>query len=200
MLQSANERSLFLLFRMALDNRLDCVIMDYEGGCHMLAIDKYETCTLPNGNPIRYKVVNGTYYHEQTPDKVIETLEYARQTGARIRVFYGDVESGRDWMEIYGTNGYVGRSTGQVKVPLLITSSRSIGGDPILDHCIVRITVNKVDAYRHVKYHLPHLEIKENQPYEYIVVADGNTKIARVKTRSGAERWIEFLKGERNSK
>ena len=109
----------------------------------------------------KYKVVNGISYHENTPDAVIRVLENAMRTNKRIRIFYGDTETGRDWMEIYDTIGTIGRSCGQNKIPLLIKNSRSYGGCAILTDCIVKITIDKEVVYKHPKYYLPEMEIKE---------------------------------------
>lgn len=66
---------------------------------------------------------------------------YARRDRdeGRIRIWYGDTDTGRAWQEEYDVLGYVGRSMGTQKVPLLIFSRRSIGGGAILTKNIVRI-------------------------------------------------------------
>lgn len=151
----------------------------------------------------KYKVVNGISYHENTPDAVIRVLENAMRTNKRIRIFYGDTETGRDWMEIYDTIGTIGRSCGQNKIPLLIKNSRSYGGVAILTHCIVKITIDKEVVYKHPKYYLPTMEIKEASNtlkadgYFYSVFADGKNAY-NCKTLKQAENEIAFHKGLRN--
>lgn len=86
------------------------------------------------------KQINGTSFHDETPDDVIRVLESARQGRVRLHISYGDRTTGRDWLEEVETHGYVGRSTGPVKVPLLVAIRRSTGGGAILDRCIVRIS------------------------------------------------------------
>lgn len=116
---------------------------------------------LSNGNVIRYKVVNGTAYHEETADEVVRILENARQSarGVLVRFCYGDTDTGRDWGETCDTTGYIGRSTGSIKIPILIRTINSSGGPGLLDHCIVRVEEkNRGDrhyreAYQHPKYH-----------------------------------------------
>lgn len=105
-----------------------------------------------------YKVVNGTYYDENTPDEVIRVLENARKNRQRIRVFYGNTITGQDWGEDCDTMGYVGRSCGEVKEPLLIKTKRSDGGAAILTGCIVKITIDKRTFYCHPNYRYPVLE------------------------------------------
>ena len=86
-----------------------------------------------------YRQVNGTFYDERTPGEVIRVLESARQNRIRLHISLGNTETGRDWLEEFETHGYIGRSMGPVKVPLLIANRRSLGGGAILDHCVVRI-------------------------------------------------------------
>lgn len=103
----------------------------------------------------QYQVINGTYYDLATRQNVINVLENARLNDYRIRVYYGDISTGLDWNEQYDVTGYVGRSTGPVKRPLLIYNKRSFGGGVILDHCIVKITESKGKRvlYQHPLYH-----------------------------------------------
>lgn len=87
----------------------------------------------------KYKEVNGTSYHKETADAVVDVLEKARQNRTRIVLDYGDTKTGKSWGEVHDVAGYVGRSTGIYKVPLLVHNSRSLGGGAILDHCITGI-------------------------------------------------------------
>lgn len=83
--------------------------------------------------------VNGTTYQDGTPPVVIELLEAARASRTRIRVAYGNPEDGQDWGETYDTTGYVGRSCGPIKVPLLVHNRRSMGGGSISTAKVIRI-------------------------------------------------------------
>ena len=151
-----------------------------------------------------HKIVNGTFYSSNTPDEVIKILEDARINKKRIRIFLGDTETGKDWMESYDLIGTVGRSCGSFKVPLLIKNHQSLGGGAIFDYCIVKITINKQVVYQHPKYHLPVFEIKESDEelkekgYFYSVFADGKNNF-NCRTKEKAEKWIAFLQGFRNS-
>lgn len=151
----------------------------------------------------KYKVANGTFYHESTPDAVIRILENSRMNNKRIRIFYGDRNTGRDWLEVYDTIGTIGRSCGSRKIPLLIKNSRSSGGGAILDHCIVKITIDKQTVYQSENYYLPKMEIKEAgeglkiQGYNFSVFANG-VNTFNCKTMQQAENEINFHKGLRN--
>jgi len=87
----------------------------------------------------KYKEINGTSYNEETTGKVIQVLERCRQNRIRIIIDYGDTKTGKSWGETFDTTGYVGRSSGPVKVPILLHNSKSSGGGAILDSCIIGI-------------------------------------------------------------
>jgi len=150
-----------------------------------------------------YQIVNGTSYHVETPAAVIEVLERARQNRTRITISYGDAATGKDWLEEFDIAGYVGRSMGPVKAPLLIANRRSIGGGAILDHCIVRIrsSVGGRVLYQHPAYHFGTLAIRPKA--EPVTLPDGHTlKIdlirdghlhAAFESVEKARRWVQKL-------
>jgi len=59
---------------------------------------------------------SGTAYHVNTPPAVVTALEYARQKGKRVRLFYGDPQTGRDWAKEYGVVGRVAMANGKPQV------------------------------------------------------------------------------------
>ena len=105
----------------------------------------------------KYKVSNGTWYNIETEDKIVSILENIRISGKRVRFHWGNAKTGEDWGDVYDVAGTIGRSTGEIKIPLLINNKRSMGGGGILTHCIVKITttsnVKKV-IYQHPKYYM----------------------------------------------
>jgi hypothetical protein len=151
---------------------------------------------------IRHK--SGTWYRKGTPTPVIEGLERSRTEGARIRLFYGDTDTGRDWCEENDVRGTVGRSAGTIRIPLLLKSSRSSGGGAILDACIIRLQVAGREVYRHPKYQVPDLAVipasekLRGRGYLFTVTRDGD-EFANFKTRDRADRYVAFLLGERGS-
>jgi len=108
-----------------------------------------------------YQTFNGTSYHKETSREIIEILDNALNSyqDIRIRVCYGDAKTGKDWEERFGVCGYIGRSTGRVKIPLMISKINSLGGSAISDHCIVKIEKkyrgeqNYKTVYQHKNYH-----------------------------------------------
>lgn len=165
------------------------------------------TKKLENGNEVSYKIVNGTAYHIQTPDNLVNLLERIRLSGRRVRLFYGDVKTGRDWLEEYDTMGVISRSTGEIAVPILIRNKRSLGGSPILDHCIVKVTVDGNPVYVHPNYHQHQLFIDSTpvtingKVYQATVCIQDRgipKPHARFETVEKAVRWLDFITGRKN--
>ncbi len=108
---------------------------------------------------------DGTFYHEQTDEKVVQVLNrFMHDRDTRLRFCFGDADSGKDWEEEMDTVGYIGRSIGDVKIPILLYNKRSSGGGAMLDHCIVKIEyANKKKGgvlYQHPLYYK---ELKEEK-------------------------------------
>jgi len=148
----------------------------------------------------RRKNINlGTWFSRKTPTKVRRALEDARKEGTRVRLYSGDPRTGRDWLDEFDTIGTIGRSTGILKVPLLVAEGE-IGELAILDHCIVKI--ESIDdgriLYEHPKYNLPTFEIRtesgEPDGVPYCVYADGNCH-SRHRTYADAAGLLAFLSG-----
>jgi hypothetical protein len=141
-----------------------------------------------------YKVINGTYYDPKTPDEVIKVLEHARQNHTRIRLYYGDTETGRSWLEEYDVEGHVGRSMGPIKIPILLHNARSIGGGGILTHCIVKIIVSSKVLYQHPSFHTGTMKIQSSdmQGYAEMVTVDGEIH-ARFPKVGQAAKWIRKM-------
>jgi hypothetical protein len=91
-----------------------------------------------------YKIIDGFYFDEKTEENAIKEILKAYNGKYRIRIWYGDEK--KSWNEEHDVIGTIGKSTGTIKIPLLIKSSRSYGGIRILDYCIVRIDVNYGDC------------------------------------------------------
>ena len=142
-----------------------------------------------------YKVVDGVSFYEGTNESVINILLDAMKHKDRIRIFFGDAESGTDLCETFDTMGTVGLSMGPNKVPLLIHSIRSMGGDAILTDSIVKITRNKKVIYQHPNYNF---NIKIDG-YNIVDCHDNKKIYWHANDPAKVKRFFEFLKGERNS-
>lgn len=114
------------------------------------------TATFPNGATKTYlRSRQGTCYDARTHFGVVRVLDdliSSRPRTRRVRLDYGDTATGQSWGEEFDIEGYVGRSTGKNRIPLLIPP-RARGGQAVLDHCIVAIyNANGGALYRHPAY------------------------------------------------
>ena len=137
------------------------------------------------------KIVNGIEFNAGTPDKVVREILYYMGTKQRIRVFYGDPKTGKDWGENYDTIGYVSKSTGPVKVPLLVNNTRSRGGSAILTGNVLRITVDKRNVYVHPRYKC-NVVVKDKDVY-----LNGDLTWT-CESHEKAEKAAAFLRGDNN--
>ena len=139
-------------------------------------------------------------------EKLWKVLSSLVSSGRRVRVWYGDTETGRSWNEEYGVTGTIGRSTGKIAIPILIKNSRSYGG-ALLDGCIIRIddikekrTIYKADNF-HVEDMIVY-EIFGDANYKYRVAKlsedSGEWEVqANFKTERQAHNYVAFMRGER---
>lgn len=141
-----------------------------------------------------YKVVDGTHFNPKTPDVVCNILNTYLDKEERIRVFYGDRETGRCWMDEYDTIGRIGRSMGPCKIPLLIKTRRSMGGAALLDDCIIRIQDRGRVLYQHSKFNMPTVKA------EGCKVMFDDSVYADCKSEIQAQKLAAFMRGERNNK
>lgn len=167
-----------------------------------MSLETYEW-TGPTGVKFcQEKSPDGTYYHHDTPQEVRRILDNAMNSRSRIRIFYGDTKTGKQWDEEYDIIGRVGRSMGSIKIPLIIANSRSHGGPGILDSCIVAIaTAPSRFAYKH-----PTLDLGEwtvgpaiSKGYCEASYKDGNL-VGQFKKPGAAKRHCEFMTGKRFAK
>lgn len=142
----------------------------------------------------------GTWFHPGTEPAVKRILEYARKAEIRIRIFYGDPESGRDWLEECDAMGYVSRSMGPLKIPILLKRCNSSGGGSILTDNILRIieTGTQCELYRHRNYVEPKFRIRRGDDEQYPFEVHANSSLhARFKRRDEAKRYVDFMRGKR---
>lgn len=87
-----------------------------------------------------YKVVNGISFKNETPNDLCVIISNLIGNNKRYRFDFGNTETKVSWNEIYDIDGYIGKSTGMKKVPLLIHNKRSLGGGEISTHRVLSIT------------------------------------------------------------
>lgn len=146
-------------------------------------------------NRIEFK---GFWFSEDTNEQVkriISTIGRDR----RVRVWYGDIKTGKSWNEENDICGYIARSTGDKKIPLLVNNGRSYGGGGLLDDCIIKIvdTKTKQVLYKHPLFNQSVFMV--DKVFNDMVLCDGET-YANCKTPKQAIRLCDFMNGERMSK
>lgn len=99
--------------------------------------EKKEEIYIANG--VRYKKVRNLFFHYDVPEKLCDIINRLYLSGERIIIEYGDTRNHREWTESLRERGSIGRSTGEIKVPLLIATKRSKGGNAISDLDIMYI-------------------------------------------------------------
>lgn len=140
-----------------------------------------------------------TQFDPDTPVAVQAYLEAYRKSGSKVRLFFGNPETGKDWLSEWDVVGRIGRSMGPLKVALLVPAGED-GGGAILTSNVLRIVdfSTKREVYRHANYKAPTFEVKAGaEPgYPHEVWVDGKPH-ARLKTRAKADSWIAFMQGLR---
>ena len=129
------------------------------------------TQTTDTKHPAYFRDSYGTSWPKGMDPAVIEVLQKAWRDKTRLHISYMSAD-GRHLPEDFETFGYVGRSTGELKVPLLVYNSRSRGGGPISTGSIGRIreTATGKTLYRSPRYWYGHIELRQ-----YNARVDGGT-------------------------
>lgn len=169
----------------------------------------------------RHPTSKETWFHPDTSPLVRAILERARLHHTKIRLHYGDPETGVSWLDENDVIGYIGRSTGTLKVPLLIAENED-GGPAVLDHCIVCIQRAGQGGgemlYQHLHFRVPDLCVvpcTQPEGYTYAVQqAKGEgpapvdwllgddqfpefSVVAHFKSEAKAHRYVAFMQGQR---
>lgn len=179
---------------------------------------------LSNGNTLYYVVRDGMYFEvgillgdksrleifDNVSEGLINILLRAYKYGFRVRVFYGDIHTGRSWNEEYDVTGKIGRTCGKIKVPILLKRKDSNYGGALLLSSVIRIDdiEDKKTLWKLSNFHVEPMEIiyypddPNGLPYNVMQTKDSGVRInvANFKTAKQAQRWVDFMEGKRYSK
>lgn len=147
----------------------------------------------------RSRLWRQTYFDPGTDPKAARALETCRRDGRMVRLILGDTGTGRCWLDEHDVVGRIGRSTGTLKVPLLIEPGAD-GGVAVLTSCLLRLIDWKSgrDLYRHAAYRVPELTIRRmpgNRDPRWEVLCDANVQ-ARFSDIGKAGAYVAFMCGE----
>lgn len=140
----------------------------------------------------------GTWFKKDTRDAVKKVIDRLIHTGEKVRVFYGDPETGKSSMDEFDMIGSVGRLTGTLKAPILISEADGFGA-PMQDDKVIRIirVRDHKNLYKHPGFHLPEMKLveAEHPQFKVSVMIEGQVA-ARFKSLGKACKWIAFMAGE----
>lgn len=138
-----------------------------------------------------------TYFDPGTDAQAARVLENCRKCRRKVRLILGDTDTGDSWLDEHDVVGHIGRSTGQLKVPLLIEPGDD-GGPAILTASLLAI----VDwdsgefLFRHATIRAPELSIRaaEDADLRWEVLR-GDVVIARFEDIGQAGGYVAFMRG-----
>lgn len=159
------------------------------------------------GSVTYWRDARGLYFPANVPETVKRVITEACGTSRRLRLFYGDRDTGKAWPEENGVAGSIGASMGPCRVPLLLHNSRSDGGGSILTGCIVGIKAGQYWLYQHPSFDVGAWTIGAPVTEGYQSAVYHNGELHAQFKRAGcwnaanaATRYIAFMKGERMAK
>ena len=178
---------------------------------------------LSNGNTLYYVEREGMFFEvgiflgrenklevfDNVNEALMSLLVRAWKYKFRIRVFYGDIHTGRSWNEEYDVMGTIGRTTGDIKIPILVHNKRSWGGGALLLSSIIRIDdiEDKRTLWKLPNFHVEKMTIEKRSestdyPFAVMQIQDNGaiSNVANFKTEEKAKKWIDFMEGKRYSK
>ena len=178
---------------------------------------------LSNGNTLYYVEREGMYFEvgiflgrenklevfDNVNEALMSLIIRAWKYKFRVRIFYGDIHTGRSWNEEYDVMGTIGRTTGNIKIPILVHNKRSWGGGALLLSSVIRIDdiEDKRTLWKLPNFHVEELNVCSNDSLELpwkVEKLNEETKQwqtqACFKTEIQAQKYKEFMEGKRYSK
>lgn len=139
-----------------------------------------------------------TWHDPDASHKVCKIIDRCIKNGTRVRLFYGDTDSGRDWREENDVLGTIGRTLGPFKSPILIPKGKN-GGTMVLERHLVKImdADSRHTLWAHERYKAPVFSIREDgkPKFPFAVTMDGMTT-CRFTSFAKAAAWVAFMAGE----
>lgn len=108
-----------------------------------------------------FRVIDDPFYFDlKTNDQVRNVLASIFQArtlkSQRVRIWYGNVQTGRAWNDTYNVSGYIGRTADRYPRPAVMGFKSSLEGDVIHTSKIVRIDIVETGetVYAHESFHV----------------------------------------------
>lgn len=144
----------------------------------------------------------GLWFHPATPEPLRNALSSARSCGRKVRLYYGDPDTGQCSLATTNNVGWIGRMSGAVLAyPMLLSSLDAKAGLRILDSGVVR--VQDLDSagmviYEHPHYHLPEMSVSE-MPDSTVVVLLGDAQRMQFTSNEHFARWKKYMRGSHHN-
>lgn len=133
-------------------------------------------------------------FQDNTPAPVMRAIERLHETGARVRIIYGDRDTGESWNEFHDITGMIGRSTGRIKIPLMVANRRSLGGQGIFSASIIYLQIiGGPVLYKHDRF-----DSANDWRQDVQDVYHNGQLIAHCETAARAAKTRDFLAGIRS--
>lgn len=140
------------------------------------------------------------WYDPRTPRDARIALDTARASKRKVRLHYGDPNTGLDKLATQDIVGFVGYAGWQLPHPILLSERNCHLGSRICELEVVRVV--DVDgmfaSYEHPRYTLPAFTTvsanNSEAPDEVMLIADGSP-VMNCTNQGQATRWIKFFKG-----
>lgn len=138
-----------------------------------------------------------TWFDPGTDPEAARVLERCRRRDLLVRLILGDTATGSSWLDEYDVVGRIGRSTGSLKVPLLVAPGEH-GGAAILTACVLAIVAWQDGRwlYRHPAFRAPELSIRPStEPGHAWEVLRDTEPVARFHDIGQAGGYVAFMRG-----
>ncbi|MBT9599298.1 MAG: hypothetical protein IV094_25220 [Vitreoscilla sp.] len=138
-----------------------------------------------------------TYFDPGTAPEAARVLERCRNEGNKVRLVLGDTATGESWLDEYDVVGTLGRSSGPLRVPLLIEEGED-GGGAILTTCLLCVIDWRCSRalYRHPAYRVVDLAIApsgdDQRPW---AVRRREETVAQFDDIGKAAAYLAFMRG-----
>lgn len=146
----------------------------------------------------RHSYRTPTWFHPDTPVELQAILERCRENRTPVRCFFGNPKTGRDSLEEFNVTGRVGRSTGILRIPLLVPDG-DCGGDSLSSERVVKLVATRSGRvlWQHAAYHIPQLALVPDESHPGItwrLDVDGQCQ-ARYRDIGEAAEHVAFITG-----
>lgn len=138
-----------------------------------------------------------THFDPGATPEVARVLERCRHAGTKVRLVLGNTVTGESWLDEYDVVGTIGRSSGPLRVPLLIEEGED-GGGAVLTTCLLCVIDWRSSRvlYRHPAYRVVDLAIAPScDDQRSWAVRQRDKTVAQFRDIGKAAAYLAFMRG-----